>query len=145
MDKFLLDSSVGYLLNRTALKLNTLLTRRLKDFNVTPEQFVLITRLMEEDGLSQKELAQRSEKDPPGVTRILDSMVTKGLIKRENQENDRRSFLIYLTEKARKVYKELLIIEQQTMRDIIDGLTEEQINSFKDILKQIKKNMGNVS
>ncbi|HEY2421610.1 MAG TPA: MarR family transcriptional regulator [Neobacillus sp.] len=141
MDKFIIDSSVGYLLNRTALKLNTLLTRRLNVYNVTPEQFVLLTRLMEEDGLSQKELALRSEKDPPGVTRILDSMVTKGLIKRENQENDRRTFSIFLTEKARAIYNELVVIEQQTMKDMLNGLTEEEINFFRNVLKQIKKNV----
>ncbi|SDM87205.1 MarR family winged helix-turn-helix transcriptional regulator [Bacillus sp. OK048] len=140
MEHSLLDSSVGYLLNRTALNLNNLFARRLKDYNITPEQFVLITRLIEEEGISQKELALRSEKDPPGITRMLDNMLAKGLITK--QHNDRRSLAIYLTEEARAIYKDLLIIEHQTMKDIINGLTEEQVNSLKTLLSQIKQNIG---
>jgi MarR family transcriptional regulator, transcriptional regulator for hemolysin len=140
LDQSLLDVSIGYLLNRTALNLNTLFARRLKDYNITPEQFVLITRLMEGEGITQKELALRSEKDPPGITRMLDNMLAKGLIKK--QHNDRRSLAIYLTEDARNIYKDLQLIEQQTMKDIISGLTEEQINTLKQLLKHIKQNIG---
>ncbi|MEH7247440.1 MarR family transcriptional regulator [Neobacillus niacini] len=140
MEQSLLDSSIGYLLNRTALNLNNLFARRLKDYNITPEQFVLITRLVEEEGITQKELALRSEKDPPGITRMLDNMLAKGLITK--QHNDRRSLAIYLTEEARAIHKDLLKIEHQTMKDIINGLTEEQVNSLKTLLKQIKQNIG---
>ena len=140
MEKSLLDSSVGYLLNRTALNLNNLFARRLKDYNITPEQFVLISRLVEEEGITQKELALRSEKDPPGITRMLDNMLAKGLITK--QPNDRRSLAIYLTEEARTIYKDLLIIEHQTMKDIINGMTEEQIHCLKTLLIQIKGNIG---
>ena len=140
MEQSLLDSSIGYLLNRTALKLNNLFARRLKDYNITPEQFVLITRLIEEEGISQKELALRSEKDPPGITRMLDNMLAKGLIKK--QHNDRRSLSIYLTEEARTLYKDIIKIEQQTMRDIITGMTEEQVNCLKTLLIQMKKRIG---
>ncbi|MEH7252425.1 MarR family transcriptional regulator [Neobacillus niacini] len=140
MEQSLLDSSVGYLLNRTALNLNNLFARRLKDYNITPEQFVLITRLIEEEGITQKELALRSEKDPPGITRMLDNMLAKGLITK--QHNDRRSLAIYLTEEARAIYKDLLKIEHQTMKDIINGLTEEQVNGLKTLLTQIKQNIG---
>ncbi|MCM3766117.1 MarR family winged helix-turn-helix transcriptional regulator [Neobacillus niacini] len=140
MKQSLLDSSIGYLINRTALNLNNLLARRIKDYNITPEQFVLISRLMEEEGISQRELAIRSEKDPPGITRMLDNMLAKGLITKEH--NDRRSLSIFLTEKARTIYYDLEKIEQQTMKDIVQGLTEEQIHSLKIMLTQIKGNIG---
>lgn len=54
LEQSLLDVSIGYLLNRTALNLNNLFARRLKDYNITPEQFVLITRLVEEEGITLK-------------------------------------------------------------------------------------------
>ena len=48
---------------------------------------------MEEEGLSKKELALRFAKDPPGVTSILDNMLSKDLI--IGEQNDRRTFSIY--------------------------------------------------
>jgi DNA-binding MarR family transcriptional regulator len=140
MEQSLLDSSIGYLINRTALNLNNLLARRLKDYNITPEQFVLLSRLIEEEGISQRDLALRSEKDPPGITRMLDNMLAKGLITK--QHNDRRSLSIYLTEDARKIYKDLVKIEQETMSQIVMGLTEEQVHYLKTMVKQIKQNIG---
>ena len=143
MDHNLLDSSIGYLINRTSLNLNNLLARRLRDFEITPEQFVLLSRLMEEEGLSQKELALRSEKDPPGVTRMLDNMLSKDLIIRE--QNDRRTFSIFLTEKARSIYSELEIIEKNTMREITEELTEEELKTLFNLLGKVKQSIGKLS
>ena len=139
----LLDSSIGYLINRTSLNLNNLLARRLRDFEITPEQFVLLSRLREEEGLSQKELALRSEKDPPGVTRMLDNMLSKDLIIRE--QNDRRTFSIFLTEKARSIYNELERIENNTMREITEELTEEELNTLFNLLGKVKQSIDKLS
>ena len=71
---------------------------------------------------------------------MLDNMLAKGLITK--QHNDRRSLAIYLTEEARTIYKDLLSIEHQTMKDIINGLTEEEVKGLKTLLKQMKQNIG---
>jgi DNA-binding MarR family transcriptional regulator len=139
MNEKFLDSSAGYLLTKTAMKLTSAFGRKIKDYNVTTEEFVLLARLIEEDGISQNELALRSEKYPPGVTRMLNSMETKGLIKRVNIENDKRRFAIYLTDKARSAYMDLERLERQIMEEVTDDLTNEQIEVLTYSLRQIKK------
>jgi DNA-binding MarR family transcriptional regulator len=49
---------------------------------------------------------------------------------------------LYLTEEARKIYRDLLIIEHQTIEDFINGLTEEKVNGLKTLLSQIERNTG---
>lgn len=72
---FLLDESIGFVVNQTALKLRTEMARRLKPFGLTPEQWSVLNRLAEQDGISQRELATRTFKDQPTTARILDKLM----------------------------------------------------------------------
>ena len=54
------------------------------------------------DGLRMNELAERILYSKSGFTRVVDRMEDAGLVRRERPENDRRSFLIVLTDEGRK-------------------------------------------
>ena len=45
----------------------------LKPYDVTPEQWVILNKLFDEDGISQRELAQRVAKNHPNTTRRITS------------------------------------------------------------------------
>ena len=72
MEDFRLAESLGYIINRTALRLKNELHKGLRLFNVTPDQWGLLAQLLEVDGISQRELAEKAGKDQPTITRILD-------------------------------------------------------------------------
>ena len=49
-----------------------------KGINVTTEQWVILDLLYQKDGISQTELANKSDKDAPTTSRIIDLMCKKG-------------------------------------------------------------------
>jgi len=136
----LLDDSIGFLLSRTTRKLTQRLNARFEPYGVTTEQFAVLQRLAERDGVSQKELAARVEKDQTNVTRILDQLERKRLVVRERSEEDRRSFVLRITDQGRTLSEALAPVERETIREALGGLSDERIAALRDALNQIWSN-----
>ncbi|WP_406688094.1 MarR family winged helix-turn-helix transcriptional regulator [Rossellomorea vietnamensis] len=136
------DESIGLYTSHTVKNIIRFLTFHLKDFDVTPEQWTVLKRLAEKDGISQKQLAMRSEKDQPTLTRILDILERKKLIYKEKNSEDRRSFLIFITEKGVTAKDELSPFIENLYEDtILKGISEEELEVYKSVLSQINANM----
>jgi DNA-binding MarR family transcriptional regulator len=59
----------------------------------------------EADTMTVNELREALIDDSPNVSRILNKMVEKGLVRKERQTDDQRVVYVSLTEKGRKVHK----------------------------------------
>lgn len=128
------NESYGFLLGITYRRASQLFTNRLKDYEITPEQWLILRRLSCEHGISQKEVALRCEKDQPTTARILESLISKGMIEKKNSESDRRVSLVYITEKGKRIFKETIPIEKKIWEEITEDFTEEQHQLFKETL-----------
>jgi DNA-binding MarR family transcriptional regulator len=132
-----LDDSLGFVLNNAARKTSQVLSNYFRPYDITTEQWTVLNRLAEGDGISQKELSLRSEKDPTNVTRILDQLERKGLIKRKMKEDDRRAFLAFITEEGIRLNQALVPIEQAFVESLLSGLSQDQIVQLHKVLTQI--------
>lgn len=99
------EESFGYCTVQTGRNITRFLTLCLKNHDITPEQWTVIKRLADQDGISQKELSRNVDKDQATLTRILDILERKELIQKQMNKEDRRSFLIYLTDRAERSRK----------------------------------------
>ncbi|HZG75537.1 MAG TPA: MarR family transcriptional regulator [Paenibacillus sp.] len=136
----MLDESIGFQLSRTTRKISQLLASRFEPYGVTTEQFATLQRLAERDGVSQKELAARAEKDPTNMTRILDQLERKGLIARKPNAGDRRSFLVYGTEEGHRLAAALAPVERAALDSLLEGLPVETRDAFRAALDHLWKN-----
>lgn len=136
---FSLDDSLGYIINRTAMRLKLELHRAFKTngYDVTPEQWAILNRLWEQEGLSQVELADRTFKDKPNVTRMLDVLEKKNLIFRQRDQNDRRAFKVYLTEAGQQLKEKLIPLAATVLERGQKNLTIEDIEYLREKLNVI--------
>ena len=143
MTSFRLDDSYGYLINLAAQRLKYELhqTFQAKGYDVTPEQWAVLNRLWEEDGLSQVELAERTFKDKPGTTRILSLLEKKGIVVRRQDENDRRVLRVYLTKIGKDLKAKLIPCAEDVLAKSGGDITKGQIAQFKRTLHQILGNL----
>lgn len=137
----LFNHTLGFILNVTNSRLKNEFCRNLKPYEITPEQWGLINILYKGDGISQKELAEKSFKDQPTTARILDILEAKGLINRSISPEDRRTFLVLLTDEGRNLREKLLPIAQKTLRKALKGFKEEEIQQLKNWLILIYNNL----
>ncbi|CAM3816121.1 MarR family transcriptional regulator [Cohnella lubricantis] len=135
-----LDDSIGFLINQTGRKLSQVVNHYFAAHEMTSEQWSVLARLCEEDGISQKELAARVSKDQTNVTRILDQLQRKGLIVRMTNPEDRRSFLPSVTPEGRQMYERMAPLEEQVIALAIQGLDEKEVAKLKELLQRIANN-----
>ena len=134
---FNLDDSVGYLINIVAGKLKNELNRRITSFDITPEQWAVLNRLWEKDGITQKDLAERTFKDQPNIGRILDKLEKKGLIRRCADTEDLRVLIVSLTQEGQKLKKELIPLAAEVLDLVQKDISEEERKVLVTVLKRI--------
>ncbi|MDF2815290.1 MAG: transcriptional regulator [Paenibacillus sp.] len=137
--------SAGFNLGVTYRKISQLFTLRLKSHDITPEQWIVLYCIGENDGMIQKEIAELAGKDRPTTTRILDALEAKGFIIRNKGLTDRRSFLIGMTEKGQELIRQTIPIERQAVEDATQGITSEEYAQLLSILKRIGENVDRLS
>ena len=135
------QDTLGFIICHADLKMKNNLLRKLKAFYITTEQWMIMNRLFEESGISQKELAERTLKDQASLTRTLDRMENKGLVKRQISPNDRRSFLIYLTDEGKTVRNQIVPIALECIEEAVKGFTEEEVKTLETLLKRLTSNL----
>ncbi|MGL5051499.1 MAG: MarR family winged helix-turn-helix transcriptional regulator [Fusobacteriaceae bacterium] len=135
--------SLGYEVCSVARKIIQDLSGRFKDYDITPEQWVILKKLLEEDKISQKELSVRVEKDPNTIKSIIDKLEKKSYVVRQENPNDKRAFLLSLTENGHKISKLLKPLDDDMLINMSKTLSEEEIKAFKLTLSKIATNLKN--
>ena len=78
-------------------------TRILKKYDLTPRQSLVLAYLRNhaDDKVTQKVLEDKMHLSNPTVTVIIQSMIGKGLIVKEKDTEDRRKYILHVTEKGK--------------------------------------------
>lgn len=132
---------IGRLIYHTSLILSRNFQKNLDPFDITIEQWGVLNILYLEDGKTLKELAEKSYKDHTNITRIVDKLEKKDLIRRSSHPEDRRSYLIYVTAKGKQLRAEILPIVEQVIDSDLRGINLEEQQILKDLLVRICKNV----
>jgi len=105
---FSLRDKAAVLVGCTAQEIANFVERALKEFDISREQLSVIHYLdtAEADTMTVNELRQTLIDDSPNVSRILNKMVEKGLVRKERQTDDQRVVSVSLTEKGRNLHQQ---------------------------------------
>jgi DNA-binding MarR family transcriptional regulator len=101
---------------------------------VTPIQVMLLFFLQKNDGLSLTQISQGLMLENPTVTGLIDRLEKSGYVKRSDHPNDRRVYLVYLTEKGNNIANRALPIVKKLNEEIKKGYSMEEVENFKKVL-----------
>lgn len=104
-----------------------------KQYGLNPFQFLALMLVGTSKGLSIRELRHRLSIPGSSLTFTIDSLETKGLIKRQRSRLDRRQWLISLSAKGKRLYEEILAAESQAISPALERLSEME----KEILLKL--------
>lgn len=135
--------SIGLYLNYINRKILRYLCFHLKNYNVTTEQWVIILHLFGNDGITQKQLAKEVNKDQSNIVHILDILEKKDLIIRKKCPIDRRSYLIYTTQKCQELEAKIYPYIEGLFKNITTGISKNELASFLAVLNKIENNITN--
>lgn len=113
---------------------------RLEEYGVAGYQYLYITTICRNPGVSQDELAEKLIFNKSSVARQLATLEQNGFVERRRNEKDKRELLVYPTEKARAVCP----VIDQTVREfrerISEGMTAEEWERLEILLSRVREN-----
>ena len=113
-----------------------------KEFELTPDQYVILNLLLENDEIMyQRQLAEIMFKDRANISRIIDIMHRNGLIEKIPDSNGRRIYKLVVTEKGKEIRNRVLPTDKELRAVITENISEEELNSIFHILEKMNKNI----
>lgn len=93
---------------------------------------------------SQKNIAEEFKISPPAVGVSLKKLEKGGYLKRLVDEEDNRFHQVTLTEKGMRVVRDSEQIFQQTMEEMFQGLSEEDLERLQNYFTRIRDNLKEI-
>ena len=108
---------------------------------ITAEEWAMLMLLWARAPQSMGQLAAMSLRDRTTVTRLIDSMVKKGLLERTAAPGDRRSVLVDLGAKGRALEAPLTAIVSDFIAQATRGLSPDEIALANGVLEKMTANI----
>lgn len=141
-DKYMNNKELGLILSRTYLAFKRAATRQMSSFGLTPEQFSVLSELSKTNGVSQKRLAELTERDQTTVGKILDKLIKKELVSRSVDPSDRRAVQLNITSKGLDLHTQIWPELEMLEKRVYEGLKDSEIESFISTLNKMYDNLS---
>lgn len=117
------------------------LTKQLESYDLTAQQYnvLRILRGAGKEGLPTLSIGERLIEETPGMTRLLDRLEAKGLVRRERCEQDRRQVLCHLTAEGTALLARLDPAVNETERTLAGRLTESEAETLVELLEKLRE------
>ena len=113
-------------------------------FDLTPEQWAIMARIRDNEGLSQSQLGERTFKDRHNINRIINLLEKRGYTERRLDEDDKRAYRLFLTKSGMNTLKKStpIVLTQFEMR--FNGLSAGDMAVLRRILEHIVRNIEKI-
>lgn len=140
----ILVKQVGVYVNILNCRLKKYLAEVFKknNVNLTAEQYLVMDTLWNEGTLTQQAISFIIQKDKNSVTQFIDNLEKKGLVTRSVAREDRRVNNIVVTTEGMALKDSTKQLAIDTMEKAIDGIGEQDLQTFVTVLKKICSNIS---
>lgn len=83
------------------------------------------------------DLARRTDVAVPSVSRTLNTLEEKGLVKRRMDETNRRKIYVELTEEGIREQKKVKELFEHMLHEVLDQMGEEKVRQFIDLQEEM--------
>ena len=134
------SNGIGRLLSRVKMAMHEALDRELAPLDITGAQFVILMNLASGEVDSASKLCKGVSYDPGAMTRMLDRLERKGLIRRARCGNDRRRVILELTPEGKAVYPKLVTSYVNVLNRFMHGLNKAEARQLETLLSRMLVN-----
>ena len=132
--------SVGQLMGRARASLLAGLDADLEPFGLNSTQFAVLKHLGEGAAQTAADLCRLNRYDTGAMTRILDRLEEKGMVRRERGREDRRVVFLRLAPQGRALLPRLMAVATRVVEAHLAGFSGNEIGAFKGYLQRMIDN-----
>lgn len=137
------ESQIQYWANRVSFLLRKEARERFvaEGLDIRAEEMAILMQLWTEPGQTPSMLADKTVRDRTTVTRFLDGMEKKGLIRREPDAGDRRRVIVTATEKSVAMQGRIMPVVRGLIADSMQGVDAGDAAIACDVLRRLAGNL----
>lgn len=124
-------------ITKIAREVNKLVIKMMKEEGTGSGEVDLIHCIRHNPGISQKKIAEQLNIDKAAIARRSANLEKKGYLIRKENPNDKRSTLLYPTDKANELKNSKATIEQQFYDWLFTALEPQEKESFMQCLDKL--------
>ena len=126
-----IDSSIMYRCNQKYFD------KLLSKYEIGYTQLIFLTQIYETEGVSMNELATNGVFDKGTITKSIQKLEQLGYVRIENSEIDKRSKLLYTTDKSQEIMPELYRMRAEWNTYLSTDVTDEEMDAYYGVLSKI--------
>jgi len=128
------------LINRVRVEMIDSLDRELSKYDISAPQLIVLAYVANKEADSAAALCKSISYDPGAMTRMIDRLQEKGLIRRTPNLEDRRATNLELTAAGRALYPQLLAAKETVQAQFLRGFSENEVHVLDGLLNRMLKN-----
>lgn len=138
IDENKLDLSTLVVFTRAEHAIHKKELQTIKEGGLTTAQFGVLEVLYNKGDLRICEIIEKILTTSGNITVVIKNLEKDGLVKKALDPEDKRSAIISITDKGKKVIEEILPNHIENIKGIFEVLTDEEKITLKEILKKFK-------
>lgn len=139
-DSYRAENSTGYLVNKLAQAVTREIDHRMVDLGLTDAQWKPLLLLRQGSCSTAADLSRMGCHDTGAVTRLLDRLEAKALIRRLRSAEDRRVINLELTPEGEQVAAEVPKILANLANEVLAGFSLDEFQLFRNLLGRALSN-----
>jgi len=140
-ENLLILDNIGFLLGTSCQIKDRLLEQHLASADhaekITGTQAKVLFQIYQFQRYRPSDIGKILNVDNSAITRMVDRLEKKNLIKRVPDPNDRRSFFLDLTEQGLTVVQQSVPLARNAIDELLQPLNEEEKEQFRSYMKKI--------
>lgn len=132
--------SVAHLIAQIRQKLVESVERELAPLGLTHAQFVVVVQLANGMAGTPAEFCRLLNYDSGAMTRLLDRIEEKGIIRRVRSSKDRRSVGLELTDKGLELYPSIVPLILGVNKRLLQGFSKPESRMLEQFLQRMLSN-----
>jgi MarR family multiple antibiotic resistance transcriptional regulator len=134
------EMSVGWLVARARTALLTSLDTELEPFGLTGAQFAVLKNVAEGTAATAADLCRTMHYDTGSMTRMLDRLEEKAVLRRERCTEDRRVVFLRMTTTGKELLPQLRSAAARVLARHLAGFSPEEVDNLKQYLDRMIEN-----
>lgn len=144
-----MDGSLGKELNRVSHRIHRQIDRQVRRMDLdeaSRSNLWIIGYIYDhrEQDVFQKDLEGDLCISRSTVSKVVDLMIQKGMVRREPVAYDARLKKLILTEKALQIHHQMELSTQKFERRLRRGFSEKDLEQLQEYLRRLEKNMEDI-
>ena len=134
------EDSVGFRITRLRAALFATVDREVAPWGVSSAQAAILIYIAHGRGNRAADIARDYSYDTGSMTRMVERLVKKGLLRRVRDTDDRRAVRLELTAKGQKLTGRLPAVAARALNGLLRGFTRAELEQLKGLLDRMLAN-----